>query len=82
MNIATHVRAWVDDWNPYDPAKLPPGPNGIEPILLEESSVRRTGLRIVLVFFGAFVIWAATAPLDAGVVVPGSVSVSGSRKAV
>lgn len=82
MSVAARIKSWADDWNPYDPAKLPPGPDGIEPILLEESSVRRTGLRIVLAFFVAFVIWAATAPLDAGVVVPGSVSVSGSRKAV
>jgi len=82
MSVAARIKSWADDWNPYDPAKLPPGPDGIEPILLEESSVRRTGLRIVLAFFIAFVIWAATAPLDAGVVVPGSVSVSGSRKAV
>lgn len=82
MTITTTVKSWFVDWNPYDPAKLPPGPQGLEPILLEESNVRRTGLRIVLVFFAAFVIWAATAPLDAGVVVPGTVSVSGSRKAV
>ena len=82
MSVAARIKSWADDWNPYDPAKLPPGPDGIEPILLEESSVRRTGLRIVLAFFIALVIWAATAPLDAGVVVPGSVSVSGSRKAV
>jgi protease secretion system membrane fusion protein len=82
MSVAARIKSWADDWNPYDPAKLPPGPDGIEPILLEESSVRRTGLRIVLAFFIAFVIWAATAPLDAGVVVPGSVGVSGSRKAV
>jgi protease secretion system membrane fusion protein len=82
VSVANTIKSWLDDWNPYDPAKLPPGPQGIEPILLEESSVRRTGLRIVLVFFVAFLVWAATAPLDAGVVVPGSVSVSGSRKAV
>lgn len=71
-----------DGWNPYDPSRLKPRPDGIEPILIEESEVRRSTVRIVLVFFLAFCGWAVYAPLDAGVVMQGSVIVSGNRKAV
>jgi len=81
MTIA-FVRDWFEGWNPYDPAKLAPRADGLEPIVMEESSVRRNGLRVIVAFFGAFLLWAILAPLDAGVAVPGEVKVSGSRKSV
>lgn len=71
-----------DAWNPFDPTRLKPRPDGIEPIRIEESEVRRSTVRIVLVFFLAFCFWAVYAPLDSGVVMQGSVIVSGNRKAV
>lgn len=40
------------------------------------------GLITLLLFFGVFMGWAATAPLDAGVVAPGVVVVSGNRQTV
>lgn len=82
MSTLAALRNWFDGWNPYDPQKLPPAPDGIEPIVLEESGVRRNAIRVILIAFVAFFVWATVAPLDAGVVVQGSVTVSGSRKAV
>jgi len=43
---------------------------------------RRWGWALLVVGFGGFLAWALLAPLDAGVAVPGSVVVSGNRKAV
>jgi len=72
----------TEGWNPYDPARLPRRADGLEPVEIEESSVRRSTVRIILVTFLAFVVWSTTAPLDAGVVMTGSVTVAGNRKAV
>ena len=69
-------------WNPYDPAKLKQRDDGIEPIVIEESRVRRSSVWIVIFAFIAFFAWSVTAPLDAGVVMTGSVTVSGNRKSV
>ncbi len=80
--FAQRLRLWATGWNPYDPAKLQPKGEGIEPVLLEESAVRRSLVRVVVLAFGAFLVWSMVAPLDAGVVIPGSVTVSGNRKAV
>lgn len=82
MSPIASVRGWIEGWNPYDPAKLAPRADGLEPIVMEESTVRRNGLRVIVAFFVAFLLWATLAPLDAGVVVPGAVKVSGSRKSV
>lgn len=82
MSRTTALRSWFEGWNPYDPDKLPPAPDGLEPIRLEESHTRRNAVRFIMAAFVAFLVWAAVAPLDAGVVVSGSVTVSGSRKSV
>jgi protease secretion system membrane fusion protein len=82
MNPLASARRWLDSWNPYDPAKLAPAGTGIEPLLMDETPLRSTTQTVVVVFFLAFTVWALVAPLDSGVVVPGSVKVSGSRKAV
>lgn len=42
----------------------------------------RLGWLLTLVGFGGFIAWAALAPLDQGISVPGTVVVSGKRKAV
>lgn len=42
----------------------------------------RVGLAAIIVFFGVFGLWAALAPLDAGVVAAGEVKVAGNRQVV
>jgi protease secretion system membrane fusion protein len=49
---------------------------------LNDARPRRWGWLLVIAGFGGFMAWAATAPLDAGVPSPGTVVVSGNRKAV
>lgn len=78
--LDTSLSGWISGWNPYDPAKLKQ--RDIEPVAVEESGMRRKAVRFFLVFFVLFVAWAFTAPLDAGVSVPGNVVVVGNRKAV
>lgn len=80
--VAQRLRQWAAGWNPYDPATLKSKGEGIEPILLEESAVLHSAVRVVALTFAAFLAWSMLAPLDAGVVIPGSVTVSGNRKAV
>lgn len=80
--VAAAFRQWVDGWNPYDPARLKPRGDGLEPIVIEESEVRRSSARLILVAFIGFFVWSVTAPLDGGVVLTGSVTVAGNRKSV
>lgn len=49
---------------------------------LSDARARRWGWLLVIAGFGGFMAWAALAPLDAGVAAPGTVVVSGNRKAV
>lgn len=49
---------------------------------INEAAPRRWGWLLLLVGFGGFSLWASLAPLDQGVSVPGTVIVSGNRKAV
>lgn len=49
---------------------------------LNDARPRRWGWWLVIFGLGGFFTWAALAPLDAGVATPGSVVVSGNRKAV
>lgn len=49
---------------------------------LSDSHARRWGWLLVVAGFGGFMAWAALAPLDSGVAAPGTVVVSGNRKAV
>jgi len=64
------------------PAAPRPAPAADATIDLNDARPRRWGWLLVLAGFGSFMVWAATAPLDAGVPSPGTVVVSGSRKAV
>jgi protease secretion system membrane fusion protein len=91
MNPVAHLKAaadalldrfqkWSQSFNPYVPEEL--ARDGIEPVRIEESAIKRQAGKIVLVTFVIFFVWSVTAPLDAGVVVNGTVVVMGSRKAV
>jgi membrane fusion protein, protease secretion system len=48
----------------------------------DASRAMRIGLWALAIGFGGFLLWAATAPLDEGVVAPGSVSIDTRRKTV
>jgi protease secretion system membrane fusion protein len=74
------IGRWIAGWNPYDPARL--AQSDLEPMLIEESTIRRQGTRFVLFAMGMFLAWAVTMPLDAGVTMAGNVVVAGYRKAV
>ncbi len=74
------VSSWVRDINPYDPERLRGGE--LEPLKIEEVRIQRLTARLLLSAFIAFLLWAAFAPLDAGVNVAGTVVVLGNRKAV
>lgn len=71
---------WVKGWNPYEPEKL--NRQGLEPVQVEESRIRRNAAKWFLGFFAVFLAWAIFAPIDAGVTVQGNVSVLGNRKSV
>ncbi len=49
---------------------------------LDDARTRRWGWWLLVIGFGGFITWALLAPLDAGVSAPGSVVVTGNRKAV
>ena len=72
--------SWIKSWNPYDPAQLEK--RGLEPVHVEESKIRKSASRWFLVLMVVFLVWAFWAPLDQGVIVSGTVVVSGYRKAV
>ncbi len=74
------LEKWSKTFNPYVPEDLVK--DGIEPVQIEESQVKKQAGKVVLLTFIIFLVWATTAPMDAGVVVSGTVVVLGSRKAV
>jgi protease secretion system membrane fusion protein len=63
---------------PKPPAEPPAG----DIVDLNDARPRRWGWWLVIFGLGGFFTWAALAPLDQGVPTPGSVVVSGNRKAV
>lgn len=74
------VAHWLRSFNPYVPEKL--GKDELQPVRVEEASIRKQASTYILVAFAVFFAWALTAPLDAGVSVSGTVVVLGNRKAV
>ncbi len=78
--IDAQLSVWIDSWNPYTPEKL--ADKGLKPVEVEESDIRRGAAKWFMGFFAVFLIWAIFAPIDAGVTVPGSVSVLGNRKSI
>ena len=61
-----------------DPVRL----DTSEDLDMNDARPRRWGWWLLVVGFGGFLVWALTAPLDAGVSAAGTVIVSGYRKAV
>jgi len=64
------------------PAERATEKKAARPIDMNDARPRRWGWLLVILGFGGFMLWATTAPLDAGVPSPGTVVVSGNRKAV
>jgi protease secretion system membrane fusion protein len=64
------------------PIPKPPAAEAANAVDLNDARPRRWGWWLVLFGLGGFFTWAALAPLDEGVPTPGSVIVSGNRKAV
>lgn len=73
-------REWAKSFNPYVPEDL--AKDGIEPVRIEESNIKRQAGKLVFVAFLIFLVWSVSAPIDSGVAVNGTVVVMGSRKAV
>lgn len=70
----------INGWNPYAPDKL--ADRGLDPVEIEESKVRRSGTRFILIAVIAFFVWAIVAPIDQGISMQGTVTIAGYRKAV
>ncbi len=69
--------------NPDDLQDTEVPPQAIDIALnTNERSAVRFGLTVLVVAFGGFFLWAALAPLDAGVSSPGVVTVEGKRKTI
>ena len=80
QNLAKASSSWLDKLNPYTLDKLKD--KGLQPILVEESAIKRTAAKIFFAFFAFFLIWAFYAPIDAGVTMQGTVTVLGNRKSI
>ncbi len=78
--MINRISRWIRTLDPYDPKLL--ARDGLTPIQLEEASIKKKTARVVVFMFVLFLAWAVWAPLDAGVVLPGTVVVLGNRKAV
>lgn len=78
------IDVWIESRfqpiNPYHVSKLKK--IDLEPVELQESRVRRMTIRLTVVSFIVFFIWAFVAPLDNGVGLDGTLMVQGARKAV
>ncbi len=63
---------------------IAPAPEVVAHEVLPQEANRflRWGMIVLLIFFGGFVVWAVTAPLDAGVPAPGVTIVESKRKTV
>lgn len=79
--LVVRTRRFTKSLNPYIPEKLGRR-RGDAPLIVEENSIKKQGNKFVLVLFAIFLVWAATAPIDEGVVLNGSVVVKDHRKAV
>ena len=72
----------ADIWNPYRSEIVDAGSGGLKPVHIEESRIRKSAARWFFLAMALFAVWAALAPIDAGISVPGTVVVFGNRKAV
>jgi len=84
VGLIIRIKNWVDSWitgvNPYDLTRI--RQRNLEPVVIEESAVRKLAAKLFLWAFLFFLLWAFFAPLNQGVAIPGSVSVQGNRKQV
>ena len=78
--IDARMTDWVGSWNPYDPERLEK--SDLKPVVIEESSIRKSTFRALFVALSLFMVWASVAPLDNGVHMTGNVVVQGHKKAV
>ena len=69
---------WIQSWNPYHPDLVKN--RSLQPVMIEESQIRKSMARFFLISFGVFMLWASFAPIDAGISTQGTVMVSGYRK--
>jgi protease secretion system membrane fusion protein len=70
----------IKGWNPYHPDKLQD--RDLELVDVQESTVRKRGTSLIMIAVAAFLLWAFTAPINAGSSMAGTVTVAGYRKAV
>ena len=78
--IDAWLTEWVGSWNPYDPEKLEK--SELKPVVIEESSIRKSTFKMLFLALSLFMVWASFAPLDNGVHMTGNVVIQGHRKAV
>ncbi|NDB69224.1 MAG: HlyD family efflux transporter periplasmic adaptor subunit [Methylocystaceae bacterium] len=81
------VDSWLQSIHPYDPKRIKQETPDvdhqlIDPVVIDESKVRKRLTRWFFLLFIAFAIWAVYAPIDGGVTAQGTVVVSGYRKSV
>ena len=74
------VDSWINSWNPYHPERV--NAKDMEPVVIQESKIRKRAARWFFVGFAIFLAWAFFAPIDQGVTATGQVVVSGYRKSV
>jgi len=79
--------SWVQSTKPFDPERIKRedpriDAEALEPVVIEESKIRKRFARFFFVAFILFGVWAVYAPIDGGVTASGTVVVSGYRKVV
>ena len=79
-NLDKKTESWIQSWNPYHPEQVRNRP--LQPVIVEESKIRKKMARVFMIGFGVFMMWAIFAPIDSGVTAQGVVMVSGYRKAL
>jgi protease secretion system membrane fusion protein len=72
------AESWIQSWNPYHPDLIKK--RSFQPVAIEESRIKRHATRLFIGAFLIFMVWAFTAPIDAGVTSTGTVMVSGYRQ--
>lgn len=79
--------SWAQSTKPFDPERIKRedmqvDAEALEPVVIEESKIRKRFTRFFFIAFILFSAWAVYAPIDGGVTASGTVVVSGYRKVV
>jgi protease secretion system membrane fusion protein len=82
LRVNDRADGWIQGWNPYSLDRLAATDRDLEPVVIEEATVKKKVARYILIAATLFMIWACVAPIDGGVVMKGNVVVAGYRKAV